>query len=97
MVSNTVSATMYCMPPLRCVSMILLLPSRRIGTEHEKLGFNLLDNTRMDYDKIKGVFERLESRFGWQPITEAGLTIGVLLDGTLRDAPATVHNTLLWP
>jgi gamma-glutamylcysteine synthetase len=49
---------------------------RRIGTEHEKLGFNLADNSRMDYEHIQGVFERLESRFGWQPMTEAGLTIG---------------------
>lgn len=53
----------------------------RIGTEHEKLGFNLADNTRMDYEHIKGVFERLQSRFGWEPMTEAGLTIGVKLDG----------------
>jgi hypothetical protein len=30
----------------------------------------------MDYDKISGVFERLESRFGWEPMKEAGLTIG---------------------
>ena len=44
----------------------------------------------MDYDKIKGVFERLESRFGWQPIKEAGLTIGMLLAGTWGDSCATV-------
>jgi hypothetical protein len=30
----------------------------------------------MDYEQISGVFERLESRFGWKPIKEAGLTIG---------------------
>lgn len=53
-----------------------LTPYRRIGTEHEKLGFNLTDNTRMNYEQISGVFERLESRFGWQPMKEAGLTIG---------------------
>ncbi|WIA34153.1 hypothetical protein OEZ86_012514 [Tetradesmus obliquus] len=35
----------------------------------------------MDYEHIKGVFERLQSRFGWEPMTEAGLTIGVKLDG----------------
>lgn len=53
----------------------------RIGTEHEKLGFNLADNTRMDYQHIKSVFDRLESRFGWQPMKEGELTIGVKLDG----------------
>ncbi|KAF6263857.1 gamma-glutamylcysteine synthetase [Scenedesmus sp. NREL 46B-D3] len=53
----------------------------RIGTEHEKLGFNLADNTRMDYEHIQAVFERLQSRFGWEPMIEAGLTIGVKLDG----------------
>jgi glutamate--cysteine ligase len=35
----------------------------------------------MDYDKIKLVFEKLQSRFGWQPIKEGPLTIGVKLDG----------------
>lgn len=30
----------------------------------------------MDYDQIAAVFERLESRFGWEPMKEAGLTIG---------------------
>ncbi|KAF8066224.1 GSH1-1 [Scenedesmus sp. PABB004] len=77
----------------------------RIGTEHEKLGFNLADNTRMDFDKISQVFEKLQSRFGWQPITEAGLTIGCKLDGQsvtlepggqfeLSGAPlATLHQT----
>eukprot|EP00882_Tetradesmus_deserticola_P022160 GHRQ01024049.1.p1 GENE.GHRQ01024049.1~~GHRQ01024049.1.p1 ORF type:complete len:485 (+),score=148.00 GHRQ01024049.1:97-1551(+) len=53
----------------------------RIGTEHEKLGFNLADNTRMNYEQINSVFQRLQSRFGWEPMVEAGLTIGVKLDG----------------
>eukprot|EP00878_Enallax_costatus_P002682 GHUV01002870.1.p1 GENE.GHUV01002870.1~~GHUV01002870.1.p1 ORF type:complete len:428 (+),score=26.49 GHUV01002870.1:201-1484(+) len=53
----------------------------RIGTEHEKLGFNLQDNTRMDYQQISRVFEKLEERFGWQPIKEGDLTIGVKMDG----------------
>eukprot|EP00879_Flechtneria_rotunda_P008274 GHRR01008667.1.p1 GENE.GHRR01008667.1~~GHRR01008667.1.p1 ORF type:complete len:429 (+),score=94.13 GHRR01008667.1:257-1543(+) len=53
----------------------------RIGTEHEKLGFNLADNSRMDYKQISRVFEKLESRFGWQPMKEGDLTIGVKLDG----------------
>ena len=53
----------------------------RIGTEHEKFGFNLTDCRRMDYDKISQVFDKLESRFGWQRMKEGPLTIGVQLDG----------------
>eukprot|EP00775_Hariotina_reticulata_P010043 gene10043-10199_t len=35
----------------------------------------------MDYDHIRVFFEKLESRFGWEPIKEGDLTIGVKLDG----------------
>lgn len=77
----------------------------RIGTEHEKLGFRLADKRRMDYDEVRLVFEKLGSRFGWQPIKEGDLTIGVALDGQtvtlepggqfeLSGAPlATLHQT----
>lgn len=77
----------------------------RIGTEHEKLGFNLADKRRMDYSQISQVFEKLEERFGWQPMKESGLTIGVKQDGQsvtlepggqfeLSGAPvATLHQT----
>ena len=44
----------------------------RIGVEHEKLGFNLGDNSRMDYAQIEAMLRKLESRFGWVPIIEAG-------------------------
>jgi hypothetical protein len=77
----------------------------RIGTEHEKLGFRLADRRRMDYDEVRQVFEKLHSRFGWQPIKEGDLTIGATLDGQsvtlepggqfeLSGAPlATLHQT----
>jgi hypothetical protein len=35
----------------------------------------------MDYEHISQVFDRLESRFGWERIKEGDLTIGVKLDG----------------
>jgi hypothetical protein len=35
----------------------------------------------MDYEHISQVFDRLESRFGWERIKEGNLTIGVKLDG----------------
>lgn len=57
---------------------------RRIGTEHEKLGFNLTDNSRMDYDQISRVFDKLQERFGWAPIKEGPLTIGALLAAGFR-------------
>ncbi|KIY94325.1 glutamate--cysteine ligase [Monoraphidium neglectum] len=77
----------------------------RIGTEHEKLGFRVADKRRMDYDEIRQVFGKLESRFGWKPIKEGDLTIGVALDKQtvtlepggqfeLSGAPvATLHQT----
>lgn len=53
----------------------------RIGTEHEKLGFNLSDNSRMSYEQIEKLLQRLHNRFGWEPMMEAGKIIGVTLDG----------------
>jgi len=53
----------------------------RIGTEHEKLCFNAADLTRADFPRIRGVLEKLASRYGWRPIVENGQTIGVQLDG----------------
>jgi glutamate--cysteine ligase len=59
----------------------------------------------MDYDEIRQVFGKLESRFGWKPIKEGDLTIGVALDKQtvtlepggqfeLSGAPvATLHQT----
>jgi glutamate--cysteine ligase len=58
-----------------------LLPALRIGTEHEKLAFNMSDNSRMNYDQIAAVLRKLESRFGWTPMIEAGRIIGVTYEG----------------
>ena len=41
----------------------LMDPGHRIGTEHEKLGFNLGDNSRMTYAQIEAMLRKLESRY----------------------------------
>ncbi len=41
----------------------------KIGIEHEKFLFNVNDNTRIDYLKIKKMFSAL-SEFGWKPVFE---------------------------
>jgi len=53
----------------------------RFGTEHEKLGYNLADNTRLGYEKIKVLLEGLCERFGWEPVMEGEYIIGAELDG----------------
>ncbi|KAG2425992.1 hypothetical protein HXX76_013363 [Chlamydomonas incerta] len=77
----------------------------RIGTEHEKLGFNLADNSRLNYDQIAQLLRKLEARFGWEPIMEDGRIIGVQMEGQsvtlepggqfeLSGAPVeTIHKT----
>ncbi|MDA9710079.1 glutamate-cysteine ligase family protein [Candidatus Pelagibacter sp.] len=41
----------------------------KIGVEHEKFLFNIDDNTRIDYSKIKDMFSSL-AEFGWKPVYE---------------------------
>ena len=53
----------------------------RFGTEHEKLGYNLADNTRLGYEKIRIILEGLCERFGWEPVMEGEYIIGAELDG----------------
>lgn len=53
----------------------------RIGTEHEKLGYNTADNTRIGYDVIQKLLQGLCDRFGWQPVMEGEYIIGAELDG----------------
>ncbi|KAL0020296.1 hypothetical protein WJX77_003532 [Trebouxia sp. C0004] len=53
----------------------------RFGTEHEKLGYNLSDHRRIDYNSIKALLEGLCRRFGWEPIMEGQYIIGAVLDG----------------
>jgi len=48
----------------------------KIGIEHEKFLFNNRDNKRVNYPKIKDMFEDL-LEFGWNPILEKGNIIGL--------------------
>ena len=48
----------------------------KIGIEHEKFLFNNRDNKRVNYPKIKDMFEAL-LEFGWNPILEKGNIIGL--------------------
>ena len=48
----------------------------KIGIEHEKFLFDKSSNTRIDYPKIKKMFEAL-LEFGWNPILEKNNIIGL--------------------
>ena len=48
----------------------------KIGIEHEKFLFNKKDNKRINYSKIKEMFNALVE-FGWRPISEKGNIIGL--------------------
>ena len=79
----------------------------RIGTEHEKFGFDLGDLRPLPYDGPKGIRALLEgmTRFGWDPILEDGNPIALSKDGCaitlepggqfeLSGAPLeTIHET----
>ena len=56
----------------------------RIGTEHEKFGF-IKDGLRpLPYDgevSIRALLDGLADKFGWEPIVESGLLIGLKKDG----------------
>jgi glutamate--cysteine ligase len=54
----------------------------RIGTEHEKFGFNQRDLRPLPYDGPAGVRALLEglTRFGWKPVLEEGKPIALTLD-----------------
>ncbi len=45
------------------------LKSFKIGIEHEKFLFNNKNNKRVDYSKIKEMFQALQE-FGWKPVFE---------------------------
>ena len=49
----------------------------KIGIEHEKFLFSNKDNKRINYSKIKEMFEVL-LEFGWKPILEKGNIIGLI-------------------
>ena len=48
----------------------------RIGIEHEKFLFNNKDNKRINYSKIKEMFQALQE-FGWKPVYEKENIIGL--------------------
>ncbi|MGH6940038.1 glutamate--cysteine ligase, partial [Hypericibacter sp.] len=54
----------------------------RIGTEHEKFGFNQRDLRPLPYEGPAGVRALLEglTRFGWKPVLEEGKPIALTLD-----------------
>ena len=55
----------------------------RIGTEHEKFGFNLSDNSPLKYEGDHGIHAMLSGlqRFGWKPVYE-GENVIALDDGS---------------
>jgi glutamate--cysteine ligase len=56
----------------------------RIGTEHEKFGWLTDSRMPLPYSgerSISAIFQGLQDRFGWQPVTEAGNIIGVQRNG----------------
>jgi len=80
----------------------------RIGTEHEKFGFDKAGFKPLPYDgacSIKAMLEGLRDGFGWDPVEEAGQLIGLQKDGAnvslepggaleLSGAPLeTIHQT----
>ena len=80
----------------------------RIGTEHEKFGFNLRTRDPLPYDgpcSIRAMLEGLRDAFAWREVTESGNLIGLTKDGAnislepggqfeLSGAPlSTLHQT----
>ena len=56
----------------------------RIGTEHEKFGYQLADQLPLPYAgacSIHAMLAGLSDRFGWEPVEEAGNLIGLQKDG----------------
>ena len=77
----------------------------RIGTEHEKFGFQVKDTKPIDYAQIRQILEEIRDRFGWEEIREKENIIGLKKDGQsitlepggqfeLSGAPLrTIHET----
>ncbi len=80
----------------------------RIGTEHEKFGYNRDTLEPLPYEgpcSVCAMLEGLRDRFGWAPVEEGGKIIGLLKDGAnvslepggqleLSGAPLeTIHET----
>ncbi|RWR26424.1 glutamate--cysteine ligase [Sinirhodobacter populi] len=80
----------------------------RIGTEHEKFGYDRSGLAPLPYEgetSIRAMLEGLRDRFGWEPVDEQGKLIGLTRNGAnvslepggqleLSGAPlATLHET----
>ena len=80
----------------------------RIGTEHEKFGYDLATRKPLPYEgpcSIRAMLEGLRDAFGWAPVEEAGKLIGLSKGGAnvslepggqleLSGAPLeTIHET----
>ncbi|MDM7255846.1 MAG: glutamate--cysteine ligase [Paracoccus sp. (in: a-proteobacteria)] len=80
----------------------------RIGTEHEKFGYDKATLKPLPYEgacSVKAMLEGLRDRFGWKPVLEQGHIIGLERDGAnvslepggqleLSGAPLeTIHQT----
>ena len=50
--------------------------TRRIGTEHEKLGYDVATERRMEYPVVEHVLRSLVDRHGWEPNDEGENIIG---------------------
>ena len=49
----------------------------RIGTEHEKFGFERGTLKAMSYEQIAQLLEAISERFNWEKIIENGYIIGL--------------------
>ncbi|MGI9481824.1 MAG: glutamate--cysteine ligase [Hyphomicrobiales bacterium] len=52
----------------------------RIGTEHEKFGFHMADNSPLPYEGpngIRAMLEGMQQKFGWSAVEEDGKIIGL--------------------
>lgn len=53
----------------------------RIGTEHEKFGFQASDFSPISYEQIRTVLMRISEKFGWEQVHEDGYLVGLKKDG----------------
>ena len=53
----------------------------RIGTEHEKLGYDIETKKRLSYEQIRTILERIATRYDWEHIVEDGNIIGLRQNG----------------
>ena len=63
------------------VDEIVYFSAYRIGTEHEKLGYDLQTKKRLTYSQIQTILESIAERYEWDKIIENGNTIGLRLNG----------------